>query len=127
MATTTEIHDYLRLLFARIGVPYCHICGRRIEKQTVDQIVDRIFESENGSHITVLAPIVRGKKGEYKTILSSYHKMGFLNARVDGKRVQTTQELSLERYKKHAIEIIVDELRVDRQDHRFQRSLEMHL
>jgi excinuclease ABC subunit A len=128
MATTTEIHDYLRLLFARIGIPYCHVCGRRIEKQTVDQIVDRIFESKNGSNITILAPIVRGKKGEYKTILSSYHKMGFLNARVDGKRVQTNQELSLERYKKHTIEIIVDELRVDKQERgRLSESLQAAL
>ncbi len=116
MGTTTEIQDYLRLLFARIGIPHCHKCGRKIEKQTVDQVVDRIFECENRSQITVLAPIVRGKKGEYKAILFRYHKMGFLNAEVDGKRVQTNKELSLERYKKHTIEIIVDELRVDTQE-----------
>ncbi|MFH0848971.1 MAG: excinuclease ABC subunit UvrA [archaeon] len=128
MATTTEIHDYLRLLFARIGIPHCHICGRRIEKQTVDQIVDGIFAHEDGCQVSVLAPIVRGKKGEYKTILFSYHKMGFLNARVDGKRVQTDKALSLERYKSHAIEIIIDELRVDKQERgRLAESLQTAL
>ena len=116
IATTTEIHDYLRLLFARIGIPYCHKCGRKIEKQTVEQIVDRILEHEKDSQISILAPVVRGKKGEYKTILFSYHKMGFLYARVDGKRAETDQALSLERYKKHTINIVIDELQALEQE-----------
>ena len=116
IATTTETHDYLRLLFARIGVPYCYKCGRKIEKQTVEQIVDGILEHEKGSQISILAPVVRGKKGEYKTILPNYHRMGFLYAGVDGKRVETESAVSLERYKKHTIEIVIDELQVLEQE-----------
>ena len=116
IATTTETHDYLRLLFARIGVPYCYKCGRIIEKQTVEQIVDGILEREKGSQINILAPVVRGKKGEYKTILPNYHRMGFLYAVVDGKRVETESAVSLERYKKHTIEIVIDELQVLEQE-----------
>jgi excinuclease ABC subunit A len=112
VATTTEIHDYLRLLFARIGIPYCYKCGKEIEKQTVEQIVDTIFEYEDGMKIKILAPIIRGKKGEYKKILSDYSKLGFLHALVDGKVVQTNQTLSLERYKKHNIDIIIDDLKI---------------
>ncbi|MCW3975930.1 MAG: excinuclease ABC subunit UvrA [Candidatus Bathyarchaeota archaeon] len=112
VATTTEIHDYLRLLFSRIGKPYCHLCGRKIEKQTVEQIVDKIFDREMGNEIKILAPVIRSKKGEYRKYLLDFYKMGFIYARVDGRTIQTNEELSLERYKKHDIEIIVDELQV---------------
>ncbi|KON28156.1 excinuclease ABC subunit A [miscellaneous Crenarchaeota group archaeon SMTZ-80] len=112
VATTTEIHDYLRLLFSRIGKPYCHLCGRKIEKQTVEQIVDKIFDREMGNKIKILAPVIRSKKGEYRKYLLDFYKMGFIYARVDGITIQTNEELSLERYKKHDIEIIVDELQV---------------
>lgn len=128
IATTTETHDYLRLLFARIGVPYCHRCGRKIEKQTVQQIVDRILEQEKGFLINIWAPVIRGKKGEYKTILASYHKMGFLYANVDGKRVETDQAQSLERYKKHTIEVLIDELRsVEQEKGRIAESIQTAL
>ncbi|MCW4032300.1 MAG: excinuclease ABC subunit UvrA [Candidatus Bathyarchaeota archaeon] len=116
VATTTEIHDYLRLLFARIGIPHCHICERKIEKQTVEQIVDKVLEADDGHEVKILAPIIRSKKGEYKKFLNSYFKLGFLTARVDGKLVKTDKTLSLERYKKHNIEIIIDELVITKEE-----------
>jgi excinuclease ABC subunit A len=116
VATTTEIHDYLRLLFARIGIPHCHICERKIEKQTVEQIMDKVLEADGGHEVKILAPIIRSKKGEYKKFLNSYFKLGFLTARVDGKPVKTDKTLLLERYKKHNIEIIVDELVVTEEE-----------
>jgi excinuclease ABC subunit A len=116
VATTTEIHDYLRLLFARIGIPHCHICERKIEKQTVEQIVDKVLEADGSHEVKILAPIIRSKKGEYKKFLNSYFKLGFLSARVDGKLVKTDKTLSLERYKKHNIEIIIDELVITKEE-----------
>ncbi len=112
VATATEIHDYLRLLFARIGIPHCHICGRRITKQTVEQIVDSIMSQKNGLWIRVLAPVVRGRKGEYKDLVEDLRLRGFLKARVDKVEVRTDQSLKLERYKKHSIEAVVDHLRL---------------
>ncbi len=88
----------------------------KIEKQTVQQIVDRILIQEKGSQISIWAPVIRGKKGEHKTTLTAYHKLGFLNAKVDGEYVSTEQTRSLERYKKHTIEILVDELQVAEQE-----------
>ena len=116
VATTTEIHDYLRLLFARIGIPHCHICERKIEKQIVEQIVDQVMEANRDHEVKILAPIIRSKKGEYKKFLNSYFKLGFLTARVDGKLVKTDKTLSLERYKKHDIEIVIDELVVTKEE-----------
>ncbi|MEM2941832.1 MAG: excinuclease ABC subunit UvrA [Candidatus Bathyarchaeia archaeon] len=116
VATATEIHDYLRLLYARIGIPHCHICGRRITRQTVEQIVDLIMNQKNGLWIRVLAPVVRGRKGEYKDVLENLRLRGFLNARVDGVDVRTDQPLRLERYKKHSIEAVVDHLRLTQQE-----------
>lgn len=116
VATATEIHDYLRLLFARIGIPHCHICGRRITKQTVEQIVDSIMSQKNGLWIRVLAPVVRGRKGEYKDLVEDLRLRGFLKARVDKVEVRTDQSLKLERYKKHSIEAVVDHLRLTQQE-----------
>ena len=84
VGTVTEIYDYIRLLYARIGVPYCPNCGKKIEKQTIDQIVDNILELDEGTKIQVLAPIIRGRKGEFVKILSDFQKDGFVRARVDG-------------------------------------------
>ena len=83
VGTVTEIYDYIRLLYARIGVPYCPNCGKKIEKQTIDQIVDDILKLEEGTRIQVLAPVVRGRKGEFVKQLEDYHKSGFVRARVD--------------------------------------------
>lgn len=85
VATVTEIHDYLRLLFARIGIPYCYKCGKEIKRQTVDQIVDQVLKLNEGTKIQILAPMVRGRKGEHKDILEKLRSQGFVRVRVDGK------------------------------------------
>lgn len=110
VGTVTEIYDYIRLLYARIGVPYCPNCGKKIEKQTLDQIVDNIMELEEGTKIQVLAPIVRGKKGEFTKLIADFAKEGFVRARIDGETVELTDDLEIDRKKKHNIEIIVDRL-----------------
>ncbi len=110
VGTVTEIYDYIRLLYARIGVPYCPKCGRKIEKQTIDQMVDAIMELPEGTRIQVLAPVVRGRKGEFVKQLEAYQKEGFVRARVDGETVELTDDLQIDRKKKHNIEIIVDRL-----------------
>ena len=92
VGTVTEIYDYIRLLYARIGVPYCPKCGRKIEKQTIDQIVDNIMNLDEGTKIQVLAPIVRGKKGEYTKLLQSLQKEGFIRVRVDGELYEITDD-----------------------------------
>jgi excinuclease ABC subunit A len=90
VATVTEIHDYLRLLFARIGVPHCYKCGKEIKRQTVDQIVDQVMKLKIGTRIQILAPIVRGRKGEHKDTLEKLRSQGFVRVRVDGQ----TKEIS---------------------------------
>jgi len=108
VGTVTEIYDYLRVLFARIGTPYCYNCGRRIQSQTTDQIVDAILELPQGAKIEILAPVVKGRKGEYKDFLNNLKRRGYVRARVDGKICEIENVSTLERYKKHNIEIIID-------------------
>ena len=111
VGTVTEIYDYLRLLYARIGVPYCPNCGKKIEKQTIDQMVDSILELPEGTKIQVLSPIVRGRKGEFVKQLESYQKDGFVRARIDGDVYDlSTDEIKLDKQKKHNIELVVDRL-----------------
>ena len=110
VGTVTEIYDYLRLLYARIGVPYCPNCGKKIEKQTIDQMVDNILELPVGTKIQVLAPIVRGRKGEFVKQLEGYQKEGFVRARVDGEVYELSDEINLDKQKKHNIELIVDRI-----------------
>ena len=110
VGTVTEIYDYIRLLYARIGVPYCPECGKKIEKQTIDQIVDNIMELEEGTKIQVLAPVIRGKKGEYVKLLQDLQKEGFIRVRVDGVLHEITDDLDIDRKKKHNIDILVDRL-----------------
>ena len=110
VGTVTEIYDYIRLLYARIGVPYCPKCGKKIEKQTIDQIIDSILELEEGTRIQVLAPVVRGRKGEFVKQLQEFQKEGFVRARVDGEMVELSDDLDINRKKKHNIELIVDRL-----------------
>lgn len=110
VGTVTEIYDYIRLLYARIGVPYCPKCGKKIEKQTVDQIVDSVLELDEGTRIQVLAPVIRGRKGEYKKLLEDFQKEGFVRARVDGNTVELTDDIDIDRKKKHNIDIIIDRL-----------------
>jgi len=110
VGTVTEIYDYLRVLFARIGMPFCYNCGRKIHSQTTDQIVDTILDLPAGIRIEVLAPVVRGRKGEYKDLLSGLKRRGYVRARVDGKIYEIENIPGLERYKKHNIEIVIDRL-----------------
>jgi len=108
VATTTEIYDYLRLLFARIGIPHCPDCGRVISRQSSTEIIDRISENSQKKQIKVLAPVVRGRKGEYKSILEQIRKSGFLRVRIDGKYYDVDEEIKLARYKLHNIDVLVD-------------------
>ena len=111
VGTVTEIYDYLRLLYARVGVPHCPVCGREISGQSVDQIVDRIIQLEEGTKLMLLAPVVSGKKGEHEKILERIRKDGFLRARVDGEVYNIAEEdIKLEKTKKHTIEIVVDRI-----------------
>ena len=109
VGTVTEIYDYIRLLYARIGVPHCPNCGKKIEKQTIDQVVDSLMELE-GTKIQVFAPVVRGRKGEYTKLLEDFSKEGFVRVRVDGQIYELTDDIEIDRKKKHNIDIIVDRL-----------------
>ena len=110
VGTVTEIYDYLRLLFARIGHPHCPQCGREITQQTVEQMVDAILALPEGSRIQVLAPLVRGKKGQYRKLIEDAWKEGFVRVRVDGEVHEQGEEIELDRYKQHTIEIVIDRL-----------------
>ncbi|MBQ2862239.1 MAG: excinuclease ABC subunit UvrA, partial [Oscillospiraceae bacterium] len=110
VGTVTEIYDYLRLLYARIGIPHCPVCGREIKQQTIDQVVDQVMELPEGTKIQLMAPIVRGRKGEYVKELEAARKSGFVRVRVDGSIYDLSEEIKLEKNKKHTIEIIVDRL-----------------
>ncbi len=110
VGTVTEIYDYLRLLFARVGVPHCPICGREIKQQTVDQMVDRIMELPQGTKFQVLAPVVRQRKGEHSKEFDSARRSGFVRVRVDGNMYDLSEEIKLEKNKKHTIEIVIDRL-----------------
>ncbi len=110
VGTVTEIYDYLRLLFARIGHPHCPQCGKEIAQQTVEQMVDSIMTLPEGTRIQVLAPLVRGKKGIYKKLIEDVRKEGFARVRVDGEIHEVTDDIEMDRYKMHTIEIVVDRL-----------------
>ncbi|HSM01874.1 MAG TPA: excinuclease ABC subunit UvrA [Acidimicrobiia bacterium] len=110
VGTVTEIHDYLRLLFARIGVPHCPQCGRVVARQTPQQIVDQILELDEGTRFQVLAPVVRGRKGEYEALLKELSREGFSRARIDGEVRDLTEDIKLDRYFQHTIEVVVDRL-----------------
>ena len=110
VGTVTEIYDYIRLLFARIGVPYCPNCGKKIEKQSIDQIVDNVLKLEPGTRIQILAPVVRSRKGEYTKLFEELQKDGFARVRVDGEIYELTDEIKLDKNKKHEIEVVVDRL-----------------
>ncbi len=110
VGTVTEIYDYLRLLWARIGIPHCPKCGKEIRQQSIDQIVDRIMELPQGTRIQLLAPVIRGKKGEHVKILEDAKRSGYVRARIDGILYDLGEEIRLEKNKKHNIEIIVDRL-----------------
>ncbi|HCO63027.1 MAG TPA: excinuclease ABC subunit UvrA [Clostridiales bacterium] len=110
VGTVTEIYDYLRLLWARVGTPHCPICGKEIEQQTIDQIIDQVLALEEGTRIQVLAPVIRGKKGEHAKVFEDARRSGYVRCRVDGALYDLSEEIKLEKNKKHSIEIVVDRL-----------------
>ena len=110
VGTVTEIYDYIRLLYARIGQPYCPHCGKKIEKQSIDQIVDNVMKLEQGTKIQILAPVIRGRKGEYTKLFEDLQKDAFARVKVDGEIYELTDEIKLDKNKKHEIEIVVDRL-----------------
>lgn len=110
VGTVTEIYDYLRLLFARVGIPHCPVCGREIKQQTVDQMVDRVLELPEDTKIQVMAPVVRGKKGEHQKELERARRSGYVRVRVDGNMYELSEEIALQKNVKHNIEIVVDRL-----------------
>ena len=122
VGTVTEIHDYLRLLWARIGHPHCPQCGKEIRQQTVDQMVDAVLSYPEGSRLQVLAPVIRGKKGEHTKVLDEARKNGFIRARIDGEQYDLDDPPELDKKKRHTIEIIVDRLKT-RNDKEFQKRL----
>ncbi|MCL2215585.1 MAG: excinuclease ABC subunit UvrA [Defluviitaleaceae bacterium] len=110
VGTVTEIYDYLRLLYARVGTPHCPKCGKVIEKQTVDQIVDQILTMPESTRLQVLAPVVRERKGEHKSLIDDAKRNGYVRARIDGNIIELSEEISLDKKKKHTIEIVIDRL-----------------
>ena len=110
VGTVTEVYDYLRLLFARVGIPHCPICGREVERQSAQEIVDAVEALPEDSRLLLLAPVVRGRKGTHKAVLEEIQKSGFVRTRVDGEILELDQEISLDRYKNHDIEAVVDRL-----------------
>lgn len=128
VGTVTEIYDYIRLLYARIGTPYCPKCGKEITSQTVDQMVDSIMELENKTRLQVLAPVIRGKKGEHVKVLENIKKEGFIRVIIDGEPFEISDEIKLEKTKVHTIEVVVDRIAIKEGiEGRLSESLEMGL
>ncbi len=116
VGTVTEVYDYLRLLYARVGIPHCPICGREVVKQSAQEIVDMLEKMPAGTRLIVMAPIVRGRKGTYQAVFEEIRKAGFVRVRVDGNIVNLDEEITLDRYKAHTIEAVVDRLVIDKQE-----------
>ncbi|MBR6603467.1 MAG: excinuclease ABC subunit UvrA, partial [Clostridia bacterium] len=110
VGTVTEIYDYLRLLYARIGIPHCPVCGKEIRQQTTDQIIDRIMSLPEGTRFMVMAPVVRAKKGRHEKVFESAKKSGYVRVRVDGNMYELSEEITLDKNIKHSIEIVIDRL-----------------
>ena len=121
VGTVTEIYDYLRLLYARVGIPHCPICGKEIRRQTIDQIIDRIMTMQEGTRFMVLSPVVRAQKGRHEKVFSDAKKSGYVRVRVDGNMYELSEDITLDKNKKHDIEIVVDRL-VMREDIRSRLS-----
>jgi len=112
VGTVTETYDFLRLLFARVGMPHCPQCGRRVSTQTSQQILKRIFESFYSETVKILSPVVKGRKGEYLRLIERLQKKGFLRCRIDGQFQELDEDIVLEKTKKHQIEVLIDEITV---------------
>ena len=118
VGTVTEIYDYLRLLWARVGTPHCPKCGKEIQQQTIDQIIDQVMALPEATRIQIMAPVVRGKKGTHQKLLEDARKSGYVRCRADGSLYDLTQEIPLDKNKKHNIEIVVDRLVIKEDIHR---------
>src|ERR1043166_1940656 len=114
VATSTEIYDYLRLLFARVGHPFCYKCGRAITQQTAEQVIEDIFEMPEGTKFALLAPLVRGKKGHHKDVFERVRREGYVRVRVDGEIMELKDVLTLDKNKKHEIEAVVDRITLEK-------------
>lgn len=110
VGTVTEIYDYLRLLYARIGIPHCPVCGKEIRKQSIDQITDKILSAGNGAKIIVSAPVIRGKKGEYSKLFDNFRKSGYARVKVDGEIINLDEEIKLEKNNRHSISVVIDRI-----------------
>ena len=122
VGTVTEVYDYLRLLFARVGIPHCPVCGREVAKQSAQEIVDAIEKLPEGSRILILAPLVRGRKGTYQAVFEEIRKAGFVRARVDGEVHSLDDEIKLDRYKQHTIEAVVDRLVIKQEENEEEQN-----
>ncbi|HEY2980292.1 MAG TPA: excinuclease ABC subunit UvrA, partial [Anaerolineales bacterium] len=122
VGTVTEIYDFMRLLYARVGVPHCPICGREVVKQSAQEIVDAVEKLPEGARVLVLAPLVRGRKGTYQAVFEEIRKSGFARARVDGKVYGLDEDINLDRYKQHTIEAVVDRLVLSRPEEKEERK-----
>jgi len=128
VGTTTEVYDYLRLLYARVGIPHCPKCGRRIAQQSSDQIIERIEESAMGKRVVLMAPLVRGRKGEHRELFERLRRDGFLRVRVDGEVLMLDEDVRLEKNIKHDIDLVVDRIRLDETQHeRLAEAVELAL
>ncbi|MBI5731011.1 MAG: excinuclease ABC subunit UvrA, partial [Ignavibacteriales bacterium] len=128
VGTVTEIYDYLRLLYARVGTPHCYNCGRTVEKQSTDQIIDSVLEKFNEKRIIILAPVIRGRKGHYKELFQEILADGFVRARVDGETYDLNEPIKIDRYKIHNIEIVVDRIKINEKSRsRIAESIEVAL
>ncbi|NOZ64192.1 MAG: excinuclease ABC subunit UvrA [Caldiserica bacterium] len=128
VGTVTEIYDYLRILFASVGKVYCFQCGKRIEKQSAEQIVDLILSLPPGERIQILAPVVRGRKGEYQKLLEEIRREGFVRVRIDGKMYDLEEEIELARYKRHDIDVVVDRVKItEKERSRITEAVELSL
>ncbi|MBI4427782.1 MAG: excinuclease ABC subunit UvrA, partial [Ignavibacteriales bacterium] len=128
VGTVTEIYDYLRLLFARVGTQFCYNCGRKVRRQSVDQIIDSIMSYPKGSKLQILAPVVKGRKGHYRELFEQILKDGFIRVRIDGEIKQIEKGLKADRYKVHNIEIVIDRISVeDKARSRIADSVEVAL
>src|SRR3712207_826359 len=114
VGTVTEIYDYLRLLYARVGKAHCPKCGKEISKQSIDTMVDKVLNLSQGTKLQILAPVIRGRKGEHKKVIENIKKNGYVRARIDGEvyDVTETEEFNLEKNKKHNIEIVIDRIKI---------------
>src|SRR5512143_3484257 len=116
VGTVPEIYDYLRLLYARAGIPHCPVCGREVAKQSAQEIVDAVEALPDGSRLVLLSPLVRGRKGTHQAVLDEIRKAGFVRARVDGQIFELEEDIQMDRYKIHTIEAVVDRLVIRRQE-----------